>query len=146
MTTQTGPDNPFKPKPQRDPAFIQALDRMKNLIALLAALLIGASVSGCGEICSNEPVATIPSPSGKAKAVVFHRKCGATTDPNTQVAVIPAYGTLANIPGNTLIVGGDASLEVRWVSDSSLSISGLGTAQVFKQEKSVAGVSVAYGP
>lgn len=126
------------------PGVAQASDHMKSFLALVAALLIGISVPGCGEMCSNEPVATIPSPSGKTKAVVFHRNCGATTDPNTQVAVIPAYGDLANIPGNALILGGDVPLEVRWVSDSWLSISGLGTARVFKQQESVANVTIAF--
>ena len=120
------------------------LDHMK-FPTLLAVFLVGASASGCGDICSNEPAAVIPSPSGKSKAVIFHRNCGATTGPNTQVAVIPSYATLPNIPGNALILAGDVSLEVRWVSDSSLSISGLGTAQVSKQQESVAGVSIAYG-
>jgi hypothetical protein len=118
---------------------------MKNFRALLAALLIAVSASGCGEICSNEPVAVTPSPSGKTKAVVFHRNCGATTEPNTQVAVVPTYVTLANIPGNALILGGDVPLQVRWLSDSSLSISGLDSARVFKQEESVTGVSIEYG-
>ena len=118
---------------------------MKHYLVLLAVLLVSASASGCGEICRNEPVAVIPSPSGKSKAVVFHRHCGATTEPNTQVAVIPSYAKLSNIPGNALILGGDVSLDVRWVSASSLSISGLDTAQVFKQEASVGVVSIAYG-
>ena len=118
---------------------------MKNFLALLAVLVIGASAAGCGEVCSNEPVAVVPSPSGKTKAVVFHRHCGATTGINTQVAVIPAYAALANIPGNALILGGNVPLKVRWVSDSSLSISGLDATRVFKQETSVVDVSIAYG-
>jgi hypothetical protein len=118
---------------------------MKTFLPLLVALVIGVGVSGCGKICSNEPVTVVPSPSGKTKAVVFHRKCGVTTDPNTQVSVIPAYAQLSNIPGNALILDGDVSLVVRWESDSALSISRLGKAQVFKQQKSVAGVSIAYG-
>lgn len=118
---------------------------MKNFIALLTALLIGVGVSGCGDVCSNEPVTVLPSPSGKTKAVVFHRKCGATTELNTQVSVIPAYSQLSNIPGNALILEGDVSVVVRWDSDAALTISGLGKAQVYKQQDSVAGVSIAYG-
>lgn len=118
---------------------------MRKVLALSVAFLIAVSASGCSEICSNEQIAVIPSPSGKTKAVVFHRNCGSTTEPNTQVAVVPTYVTLANIPGNALIVGGDVPLKVRWVSDSSLSISGLDTARVFKQEELVTGVSIAYG-
>ena len=142
MWLLAAPDGSFKPKPAR----VQwpGVDRMSRFPALLVALLIGVSTSGCGEKCSNEQVAAIPSPSGKAKAVVFHRNCGASTAQNTQVAVLPAYGTLANIPGNALVLGGDVPLRVQWISDSSLSISGLGTAQVFKQNASAADVSIAY--
>ena len=118
---------------------------MKRILTLLAALLIAASTSGCGEKCSNEPASVTPSPSGKLKAIVFHRNCGATTDANTQVAVIPSSANLANIPGNALILGGDVPLKVRWESDTSVSISGLGTAKVFKQASSAAGASIVYG-
>ena|SRR5687768_13111495 len=118
---------------------------MKNLFALPVALLIGVGASGCGDICSNEPVTVIPSPDGKAKAVVFHRSCGAATGPNTQVSVLPAYSELPNIPGNALVLDADAPVEVTWVSDSSLSVSGLGTARVSKQQETANGVSIAYG-
>lgn len=117
---------------------------MKNLLTLIFVLLTGVSASGCGARCSNEPIAVIPSPSGKAKAVVFHRSCGATTAPNTQVAVIPSYSNLPNIPGNALVLDADLPLEVRWTSDSSLSVSGLASVRASKQQESVAGVSITY--
>jgi hypothetical protein len=118
---------------------------MKNSMALLVALSIGVGVSGCGEICSNTPVAVTPSPTGKTKAVVFHRKCGETTDPNTQISVLPAYSELPNIPGNALVLDADATLDVTWISDASLSVSGLGTARASKQQEAVNGVSIVYG-
>jgi hypothetical protein len=118
---------------------------MKEPQALLVALLIGVGVSGCGEICSNTPVAVTPSPNGKTKAVVFHRKCGATTGPNTQVSVLPAYSELPNIPGNALVLDADATLAVTWTSDASLSVSGLGAARASKQQEAVNEVSIVYG-
>lgn len=123
----------------------QGSDHMKKLLALPVALLIGASAAGCGEICHNEPVAVTPSPGGKTKAVVFHRKCGAGTRPNTQVSVLPAYSELPNIPGNALVLDADAALEVKWISDSSLSVSGLGTARASKRQQAVNDVAVVYG-
>lgn len=118
---------------------------MRQLPSLLLLALLGLAASGCGEICNNEQVGVFPAPSGKLKAVVFHRRCGTTTEANTQVAVVPTYVDLANIPGNALIVDGDTPLQVRWQSDTELSISGLGAAQVFKQEETVTGVAIAYG-
>lgn len=117
---------------------------MNKFLILSVALLLGASTSGCGKRCSNEPVTTVPSPSGKNKAVVFHRICKGAA-PNTQVSVLASYSELSNIPGNALILGGEAPLQVRWTSDSSLTISGLGTAQVHKRQPSVAEVSITYG-
>ena len=117
---------------------------MKDLLTLLVVLLIGVSAAGCGEICSNEPATVVPSPNGKSKAVVFHRNCGATTDPNTQVSVLPAYSKLPNIPGNALVLDADAPREVKWTSDTSLSVSGLGAARVSNQQQVVSGVSIAY--
>lgn len=118
---------------------------MKPVTALWIALALVAATPGCGDICTNAAVATIPSPSGKNKAVVFHRTCGAETQVNTQVAVIPSYSSLSNIPGNALILTGDVPLDVRWTSDTSVSISGMGTAHVSKQMESVAGITIEYG-
>ena len=123
----------------------QTVDLMKNLPALMVVLLAGITASGCGARCRNEPIAVVPSPSGKSEAVVFHRNCGATTGPNTQVAVIPSYSDLPNIPGNALVLDAEVPLEVRWLSDSSLSVSGLGSVRASRQQESVAGVSIAYG-
>ena len=117
---------------------------MNRLLGLPIVLLIGVSAAGCGEICRNEPVTVIPSPDGKAKAVVFHRNCGATTSANTQVSVLPAYSELPNIPGNALVLDADAPVEVTWMSDASLSVSGLGTARASKQQETANGVSIAY--
>jgi len=124
-------------------ASTQALDCMKKLVALLVVLLLCLGAAGCGDICSNEPVKVIPSPNGQTKAVVFHRQCGATA-PNTQVSVLPAYSDLPNIPGNALVLDADAPVEVKWVSDSMLSISGLGAARVSHQQEEANGVSIAY--
>jgi hypothetical protein len=117
--------------------------RIKSVAALGIALALVAATSGCDR-CTNAPVATVPSPSGKNKAVVFHRTCGVDTQVNTQVAVIPSYSSLSNIPGNALILTGDVPLDVRWTSEDTVSISGMGTARASRQEESVAGITIEY--
>ncbi|TQK11989.1 hypothetical protein FBX97_1941 [Herbaspirillum sp. SJZ107] len=100
-------------------------------------------LSGC-DPCENETSQTVISPSGKLKAVVFNRSCGATTGFSTQVSVIPASESLPDEGGNTLVLGGTVPLTVAWRSDASLNLSGLGAASVFNRSSSVAGVSVSY--
>lgn len=113
-----------------------------QLIALFFCL---SALSSCGGMCGNEISQTVLSPSGSLKAVVFNRNCGATTGFNTQVSVLSAADALQNDSGNTLILDGSVPLQVQWHSDSALQLSGLSTAKVFKQGRSVAGVSVSYG-
>jgi len=122
----------------------QALGRMKQALRLLVVLALSLVISGCDVGCSNEVVSSISSPSGTANVIVFNRGCGATTGFNTQVSIVHA-GAAPVGAGNTLILNDTVPLKVQWLSESKLSISGLGSAQVFKQEQSVAGVSVAYG-
>ncbi len=113
------------------------------LKSLFVAMLV-MSVTGCGDKCRNEPVTVVPSPSGAARAVVFHRNCGATTEANTQVAVLPRSAEQPNVPGNALILGGDVPLTVRWDSETALTVSGLGSARVFKQSQTAADVAITY--
>src|SRR5574344_2251580 len=116
--------------------------RSRQLIALFFCL---SALGGCGDMCGNEISQTVSSPSGSLKAVVFNRNCGATTGFNTQVSGLSAADTRQNDSGNTLILDGSGPLQVQWHSDSALQLSGLSTAKVFKQGRSIAGVSVSYG-
>lgn len=116
--------------------------KIPRLFSALFALPV--LLSGCG-LCDNEISQTVLSPSGRLKAVVFNRNCGATTGFNTQVSLIPASKTLPDDGGNTLILGGAVPLKVEWQSDASLRLTGIGSARVVKQVHAVAGVAVGYG-
>lgn len=102
-------------------------------------------LGGCGLVCENEISQTVRSPSGKMKAVVFNRSCGATVGLNTQVSVLPSDAALPNDGGNLLIVDDTVPLKIEWQSDAKLSIEGQLNTQIFKQEASVRGVQVTYG-
>lgn len=110
----------------------------------LFVVTLVVAATGCGERCRNEAVTIVPSPSGATRAVVFHRNCGATTELNTQLAVLPRSAEQPNVPGNALILGGDVPLKVRWDSETALTVSGLGTARVFKQSAAAADVAITY--
>lgn len=113
-------------------------------MARLISLCIFASVlSGCG-MCGNDVMQTVASSSGSPNAVVFQRDCGATTGFSTQVSVVPAIRSLPNEGGNALIIAGRMPLHVQWQSASTLQISGLGQAKIYKQETHVMGVTIRY--
>ena len=75
---------------------------------------------------------------------MFNRNCGATTGFNTQVSIIAATGSLPDDSGNTLILDGTVPLQVHWQSNSALHLSGLGSAEIFKQASSASGAAVSY--
>ena len=118
---------------------------MKTILQLLVVAPVAIGFSGCTAGCGSEPIASIASPSGSTKAVVFNRNCGATTGFNTQVPLIRSSKQLPNAVGNALTLDGTVPLAVTWRSDSELSIVGLGSARVSKREQSVAGVKISYG-
>lgn len=110
----------------------------------LALLATAALIAGCAPICENEVSAAVRSPSGKLKAVVFNRGCGATVGFNTQVSVLSAESALPDDKGNVLIVDGRVPLALDWKSDGSLQIAGTLSSHIFKQESVVAGVRITY--
>jgi len=118
---------------------------MKSKAKLIICVVAFAGTSGCDIGCANEVIASTLSPSQATKAVVFNRNCGATTGFNTQVSVFAASTALPSEAGNVLIVEGSVPVNVSWVSESALTISGLGTARIFKQQPSVFGVAITYG-
>ena len=120
------------------------LGRMRHVFLLPIVAVLLADVTGCDSICENEQIANVASPSGAARAIVFHRNCGATTGFNTQVSVLPMAKQLPNDGGNALIVDGSVPLQVRWTSESRILVSGYGQAKIFKQESIVGGVAVTY--
>jgi hypothetical protein len=102
----------------------------------LAILITAALIAGCAPICENEVSAAARSPSGKMKAVIFNRGCGATVGYNTQVSILSAEAALPNDGGNVLIVDDDVPLALHWESEGSLQIAGRLSSHIFKQETS----------
>jgi len=118
---------------------------MKLRLQLTLIFLNLVALTGCGVTCGNEVSQAVYSPSGHLHAVVFNRNCGATTGFNTQVSIVSSVDAVSNDEGNTLILAGTVPLEILWQSDSALQLDGIGSAEVFKQENLVTGVSVNYG-
>lgn len=102
------------------------------------------SLSGCLSTCENEVASEIASPTGKLKAVVFERGCGATTGFNTQLSVIDAADDVPDAAGNAIVLDGRVPLQIKWLSDDEILISGWNKKPIFKQKKLVNGVRLQY--
>lgn len=91
--------------------------------------------------CADDSIFRVPSPSEVTAAYVFHRNCGATVDFATQVAV--AQG---NASGTVAVFTGRPSVELKWSSDRTLTVShsALDPEEVFVSEVEIMGISVTY--
>jgi hypothetical protein len=134
----------------QQPAVYITLDRMLSRLGVLVLLATSATVAGCdaaGDLlggCGNEVLRSAVSPSGAKSAIVFRRDCGATTGFTTQVSIVRGRETEVTGSGNTLIVEGRPDLEVRWLSDSELLVSRLGSGRIFEQQERVGGTTIKY--
>ena len=118
---------------------------MNKKRGLLIVLSTFSLLSSCSEMCGNEIVAESVSPDRRHKLVVFTRNCGATTGFSTQASILPIYQPLLNEGGNLLIMEGKVEVRGVWQSPTQLSVNGVGSVPVFKQEPTVGGEGVTYG-
>jgi hypothetical protein len=120
------------------------------LAAALGPLLLG----GCN-LCGDEVVQHEPSPYGRGAAVVFVRNCGATTDYNTQIALI---GHVDGEPRdrNVFFVaddddgaapegpGGGPRVRVRWIDGNHLEVAHHPRARAIQRADSHGGIRITY--
>ncbi|MDB6062004.1 MAG: hypothetical protein JWM78_2107 [Verrucomicrobiaceae bacterium] len=106
---------------------------------LLFIFMVGGLAYLLRDMCDNDIYASIVSPDGKLKAVIFERSCGATTGFSTQISVIPSSEELKNEGGNVFIGSGrpeDVRPVVSWQSPSNLNISINKYIKIYNQENS----------
>jgi hypothetical protein len=70
---------------------------MARVIFAIAGL---ALLMACGTIdpCGNTILEEVPSPTGKYRAIIFQRDCGATTGYSTQVSILNSSDTFYSKP------------------------------------------------
>lgn len=118
------------------------------------ALLATGFLTGCDDPCGNDIAKERPSPDGRMKAVLFSRDCGASTDFSSQISILRADEALSG-GGNAFSADSDhgaaktgswggPTVEIAWISASTLSVSYASRARIFKSEREVNGVSLAY--
>lgn len=123
--------------------------RFRNLVLFttLPALLVGALLwltAGFLPSCSTIETLRLTAPDGAFDLVVFSRTCGPDTGPNTQAALIPAGDSLPEDAASFVSIGADADLAPRWDGFGNIELSVPGTAKIYRQDDSVAGIAVVY--
>jgi hypothetical protein len=58
--------------------------------------------------------------------------------------VIPTSDSLADTAGNVLTLEGTAELDVRWLAEDQLRISGVKGQPIFRQERAIADIQIVY--
>lgn len=114
---------------------------------MLPALLAGGAIWYFAETlpaCKTTIADRLTAPDGRFDLVVFSRSCGATTGPNTQAALVPANEDLPEDAASFLSIGSAAELEPRWDGFGNIELSVSPEAEIYRQDDSVAGVSVIY--
>ena len=99
-------------------------------------------MTGCG-MCGNTLLESQVSPNGEMKLVSFLYDCGATTGFSTQVSVLDSDAAVIS-SGNLLTTDGKNKLQLSWLSDHAVAISGTEKLKIHKQETEYDGVSVIY--
>lgn len=113
---------------------------------LLPAIAIGATlwiVSDLVPACAIEERSRLTSPDQQFDLVVFSRDCG-NTEPNTQAALVPPGEEVPFDAASFFSVGLDADLGAQWLAADSIEITRPTGAEVFRDDASVAGVTVTY--
>ena len=120
---------------------------------IVAGVLAGCVTKGVAtrEACTNHLLDQVYSPAGDAKAVVFERRCGKPSAFSTDVSVLPADAHLSEKPGNVFVAGnggrvsrGRSFVTVSWDGPKTLRVSFARDAAVFRGERAVGPVKIAY--
>ena len=114
-----------------------------GLVALTAG---GLNLLG-DNACRTTVFSEVPSPSGRLKAVLLERDCGATTGFNRQVQILAADE--APRRDSPFVMDGDhgrATLDVQlhWATSARLTIRHDPLARVFNADTQLEGVSISY--
>ena len=104
--------------------------------------------------CGNDLLATLSSPRGGPKLVIFQRSCGATTPFTTQASLLGASDTLEG-SGNVFIAdtdhgkapsgrGGGPQLGARWIAKDTLELRYHPRARIFLADSAQRGITILY--
>ncbi len=132
---------------------------VSGFIFLLFIETIDDANTGSEGLCGENIIDEISSPGDNLKAVIFSRDCGAATDFNTHIVIIPNKSSLSNLPLRKRPSvfsadcnhgkapsgrGGGPEVKLSWISNSRIEIQYHKLARVHLQRSMSKGVSVQY--
>jgi len=95
--------------------------------------------------CETTVHSELPSPGSDFKAIVFEKECGATTNFNTQVSLLPLYEKFDSEQyPPVLIVDGRIRLPIVWLDAYHLKISVPSGATVYRKDRQYKGIQIDY--
>jgi hypothetical protein len=137
----------------------------KKILLWIVGIIV-VTVGGClaaldhlfSGMCATTVFDQVPSPSNKLKAVVFQIDCGATSDFNTQVAIVKTSFDISDaqsLPKGFFVADRDHGRapagitkgpEVRlyWESDDKLNLEHHQFARIVRSEETQRGVTIKY--
>ncbi|WP_078410760.1 hypothetical protein [Priestia abyssalis] len=115
-----------------------------TVIVIFAVYMTGKYVldSLFGDMCGNEVVQKVPSPSGKKVAYIFTRDCGATTGFAPQLSILDKGDKFQNKSGNTF--RSDKDFSIGWIDDKRLQVIYDKKSNTYEMDKRVNGIKVEY--
>lgn len=125
---------------------------MKNIVkpilltifTILAVFIVGKYVLDklFGDMCGNDILQKVPSPSGENVAYVFERSCGATTGVSPQLSILDKDKDLQNESGNTF--RSDKEFSIEWLDEKSLKVIYDKSSETYEMDKKVNGIEIDY--
>jgi hypothetical protein len=135
---------------------MRVLKRVVIGVAVLVSAVLSLFALGEFGMCGVDIVAIVPSPDQRQRVVIYQHDCGATTDFSTQVTLNPLFASRPIGGGNIWSADaghgiaprakwGGPDVQVDWTSPTSLRLLHHPRVRVFRAEKRVGGVNIAYG-
>ena len=119
------------------------------LLALttLPALMIGATLWLLADLfpgCTITERQRLTSPDQQFDLVVFSRTCGEDTEDNRQAALVPPGESVPEDATSFFAAATSADLTGKWIDKDNLALAVPAGADIRREDKSVAGVTVSY--
>jgi hypothetical protein len=95
-----------------------------------------------GDMCGNDTIQKIPSPSGDKVAYSFQRSCGASTGDTSQLSILEKDEPFLNEAGNTFVT--DKEFSFKWLNNDTLQVIYDIKSETYEMDQRVNGIRIEY--